>query len=71
MFDVLWVATEAEWKFNYNLCLFKYGKWKPITDAFSDYPHPFIREMAIDRNNRLWLATQLGAISFNYQIQTK
>jgi ligand-binding sensor domain-containing protein len=65
-YGYLWIATEAEWKFNYNLSVFKNGTWKNLSDISSDFPHPFIRDIKIDGNDIVWLATQIGVISIQY-----
>jgi ligand-binding sensor domain-containing protein len=65
-YGYLWIATEAEWKFNYNLSVFRNGVWKNVTDLAEGFPHPFIRDIKIDRYNKVWLATQLGVISISY-----
>lgn len=69
-YGYLWIATETEWKFPYNLSLFKNGVWKNLSDIAQDFPiNPFIRDIKIDKNNTVWLATQLGVISINYSPQ--
>ena len=69
-YGYLWLATETEWKFPYNLSLFKNGVWKNLSDIAQDFPvNPFIRDIKIDRNNLVWLATQLGVISINYSFK--
>jgi ligand-binding sensor domain-containing protein len=65
-YDFLWIATEADWSFPYNLSLFRNGSWKNVSDIIPGFPHPFIRDIAIDNNNVVWLATQMGVISIKY-----
>jgi len=63
----LLIATETEWKYPYNLSFFKNGVWKNLADIAQDFPtNPFIRDIKIDKNNTVWLATQLGVINFSY-----
>lgn len=70
-YGYLWIATETEWKFPYNLSLFKNGVWKNLSDIAENFPiNPFINDIKIDKNNTLWVAgTQLGVISINYSIK--
>jgi ligand-binding sensor domain-containing protein len=70
-YGYLWIATETEWKFPYNLSIFKNGVWKNLSDIAQDFPiNPFINDIKIDKNNTVWLAgTQLGVISINYSIK--
>lgn len=65
-YGYLWIATQTEWEFPYNLSLFKNGTWKNLSDIAQGFPHPFIRDIKIDRNKTVWLATQLGVISIQY-----
>ncbi|MBM4171762.1 MAG: hypothetical protein FJ214_07845 [Ignavibacteria bacterium] len=66
-FGYLLIATEAEWRYPYNLSFFKNGVWKNLSDIANGIPNNlFIRDMKIDKNGILWLATQYGVISINY-----
>jgi len=66
-YGYLWITTETEWKYPYNLSLFKNGVWNNLSDIAQDFPiNPFIRDIKIDKNNDVWLATKLGVISINY-----
>lgn len=68
-FNNLLIATETEWKYPYNLSFFKNGVWINITDLKEEIPHNlFVRDIKIDKNNTVWLATQLGVVSFNYSL---
>jgi ligand-binding sensor domain-containing protein len=67
-YGYLWVSTDTEFKFNYNLSIFKDGAWINMSDLIKDYPHPFIRDIKIDQNNTVWLATQLGVMSISYNV---
>jgi ligand-binding sensor domain-containing protein len=66
-FGNLLIATSTEWKYPYNLSFFRNGNWKNLTSTIDGFPvNIFIRDIKIDKNNRVWLATQKGVISFYY-----
>ena len=66
----LLIATETEGKYPYNLSFFKNGVWKNISDIIEGFPtNLFVRDIKFDKNNTLWMATQLGVISINYSVR--
>ncbi|MEW6653455.1 MAG: two-component regulator propeller domain-containing protein [Bacteroidota bacterium] len=66
-FDYLLIATETEWRYPHNLSFFKNGIWKNLSDIANGLSiNLFIRDMKLDKNGTLWLATQYGVISIEY-----
>lgn len=69
-YGLLLIVTEAEWKFPYNLSFFKNGAWENLSDLAQGFPiNLFVRDIKIDKNNTVWLATQIGVVNFHYSSQ--
>jgi len=66
-YGYLWIATQTEWEFPYNLSLYHDGIWINMSDEIKGYPiNAFIRDVKIDQNGLIWAATNLGIIVINY-----
>lgn len=66
-YGYLLITTETEYKYPYNLPFFKNGVRKNISDIIEGFStHLFVRDIKFDKNNTLWIATQMGIISINY-----
>ena len=58
----LWVATSPDGTFNYELAVLDDGRWQVLSDLDADFPHPFIQDLALDREGRIWAASDQGVI---------
>lgn len=58
----IWIGTTPDGPFSYDLTVFDGTTWFVFSSAYSNFPHMFIREIAVDRLNRVWLGTDRGVL---------
>lgn len=54
-FRNIWVATGEENIYNYEISMFNGQEWFVLSDIDPTFPHPFVLDIILDKNNILWV----------------
>jgi len=54
-FRNIWVATGPEDIYNYEISMFNGEEWFVLSDIDPAFPHPFVLDMILDKDNILWV----------------